>query len=95
MEQLAHVACLHACHWLGVCRLYLLVALAVEGQVPLHLSAVRRTEPAERADAVSSVPVLAELHMFPQRRVTPVRPLAIRARLNGRLRAVGVQRSAV
>lgn len=75
--------------------LYLLVALAVERQVPLHLSAVRRTEPAERADAVSSVPVLAELHMFPQRRVTPVRPLAIRARLNGRLRAVGVQRSAV
>lgn len=89
-EQLAHVARLHACHWLCVCLLYLLVGLAVQRQVPLHLCAERRTEPAERANAVSSVPVLAELHMFPQRRVSPVRPLAIRARLNGRLWAVRV-----
>ncbi len=38
--------------------------LAVEGQVSLHLIAVRRTESTQRTSAVSSIPVLTELHVF-------------------------------
>lgn len=49
--------------------------LAVEGQVSLHMSAVRCTVSTQRTSAVSSIPVLTELHVFLQRRVAPVRPL--------------------